>query len=258
MRTIAGLAFALIGGIALGSPAKAAEVKVLSAGVMKEVILTLKPEFEREAGYKLTVDVAPAGTLARRIEAGEPFDLVVVPRRRIEGLIEKGKVSAGSRTDLAGVGIGVVVKAGAPLPDISTVEAFKRAVLAAKSIAHTDPAAGATSGIYLAGLFRKLGIADEVNAKVTLVPGGSSAPLVARGEVELAVQQASEILNVPGTAYAGPLPPEIQNITVYSGGIGAKAQEAAAAKAFLAILSGPRAARLLKPHGLEPVRRTKK
>ena len=222
---------------------------------MKDVVLALRSEYEKESGNKVTVDVAPAGTLAKRIEDGEAFDLVAVPRSVLDRLSGAGRVESASRIDLAGVGVGVAVKAGAPLPDLSTVEAFKRTVLAAKSIAHTDPAAGATSGIYLAQLFGKLGIADQVKPKTTLVRGGSSADLVARGEAELAIQQASEIVNVPGTVYAGPLPKEIQRITVYSGGIGTQAREKAAARAFLALLAGPGAAKLLQPHGLEPVER---
>jgi molybdate transport system substrate-binding protein len=256
MRFIRPLSFCLLFSAFPFSPVHAAEVKVLSAGVMKEVVLTLRSEYEKESGNKVTVDVAPAGTLVKRIEGGEAFDVVVVPRGRLDRLSKDGKVESASRVALAGVGVGVAVKKDAPLPDISTVEAFKRTVLAAKSIAHTDPAAGATSGIYLTQLFEKLGIADRVKPKTTFVRGaGSSADLVARGEVELAVQQASEIVNVPGTVYVGPLPREIQRITIYSGAISANAHEKEAAKAFLSLLAGPRAARLLKPHGLEPAGR---
>jgi len=253
MQAIWGWLGSLIFGLILDQAAHAAEIKVLTAGVMKEIILLLKPKFEKQSGHNLTVNVAPAGTLAKRIEAGEVFDLAVITRPAIEILIEKGKIAAGSRTDLAGVGIGVVVKTGAPLPDISTGDSFKRSVLAAKSLTHTDPAAGATSGIYLAKLFERLGIADQVKSKVILVPGGSSALLVARGEVELAIQQISEIFTVPGTTYVGPLPAEIQNITVYSAGVSTNTQQADAARAFIRILTGPEVAGMLKPHGLNPV-----
>jgi molybdate transport system substrate-binding protein len=254
MRFKSGIVSAVvIFSLAASHTANAAELKVLSAGVMKEVILALVPEYEKKTGNKVVVDVAPAGTLAKRIEAGEAFDVAVITRPVIDSLVEKGKIRSGSRADLACVGVGVAIKEGAPRPDISTPNAFKRTVLAAKSVAHTDPAAGATSGIYLVKLFEKLGIADQVKQKATLVPGGSSAVLVARGEVELAVQQTSEIMNVPGTTYVGPLPAEIQNITIYVAGIGANARDADAAKAFIGLLTGPEAARLLKPHGLEPV-----
>jgi molybdate transport system substrate-binding protein len=233
--------------------AHATELKVLSAGVMKDVVLTLRPQYEKESGNKLVVEVAPAGTLARRIEGGESFDVVVVPRAVLDRLSEAGKIESTSRVDLAAVGVGVAVKEGAPRPDISTVEAFKRALLAAKSIAHTDPAAGATSGIYLTQLFEKLGIADRLKPKIRLVRGGSSAELVVRGEAEIAVQQASEIVNVPGTVYIGPLPREIQRISVYGAGIATNVRDKEAAKALIALLTGPAAARLLKPHGLDPV-----
>jgi len=252
MRPRAGIAAVVILGLAMNHAANAAEVKVLSAGVMKEIIVALIPEFEKQTGHKVMLDVRPAGTLARRIEAGETFDLAVITRPVIESLIEKGKVVSGTRVDLAGVGIGVAMREGAPRPDISSADAFKRTLLAAKSVAHTDPEVGATSGVYLAKLFEKLGIADQVKQKIILVRGGSSALLVASGEVELAVQQISEILNVPGTVYIGPLPAEIQNITVYSAGIGTKARESDAAKTLINLLTSPEAMRFLKSHGLEP------
>jgi molybdate transport system substrate-binding protein len=258
LRPVIRLAFGLLLGVALHQAAHAAEVKVLTAGVMKDVVLTLKPQFEKQTGHRLVVDVAPAGMLASRIETGEAFDLAIITRPVIDSLIENGKVARNSRTDLAGVGIGVVVKEGAAVPDISSVDAFRRTLLAATSVAHTDPAAGATSGIYLAQLFEKLGIADQVKAKVTLVRGGSSAPLVASGKVEIAVQQISEILNVPGTRYVGPLPPAIQNVTIYSAGINTEAREGNAATEFVGLLTGPEAIRLLKPHGLEPIGTHKK
>ncbi|HVT56132.1 MAG TPA: molybdate ABC transporter substrate-binding protein [Xanthobacteraceae bacterium] len=237
----------------LFSSARAAELKILSAGVMKDVVLTLRLQYEKESGNKLVVDIAPAGTLARRIEGGEPFDVVVVPRAVLDRLSKAGKIESASRADLAAVGVGVTVKEGAPRLDISSVEAFKRALLAAKSIAHTDPAAGATSGIYLTQLFEKLGIADQLRPKIRLVRGGSSAELVARGKAEIAVQQASEIVNIPGTVYVGPLPKEIQRISVYGAAISASASDKKAAQALIALLSGPAAARLLQPHGLDPV-----
>ncbi len=253
MRFKAIIAASAVLGLGLNHVANAADVKVLSAGVMKEIILELVPEYEKRTGNKVTVDVGPAGTLAQRIEGGEAFDLAVITRPLIENLTEKGKIQSGSRTDLAGVGVGVVIKEGTSRPDISSPEAFKQTVLAAKSIAHTDPAAGATSGIYLVKLFERLGIADQVKQKVTLVRGDSSALLVARGEVELAVQQTSEILNVPGTSYVGPLPAEIQNITIYSAGIATNTHQADAARALINLLSGSAAVRLLSAHGLEPV-----
>jgi molybdate transport system substrate-binding protein len=231
--------------------AVAAEVKVLTAGVMKEVILALIPDFERAHGYKVTLDNDTAGALSRRIEGGEAVDLAVITVSVIDGLIGKGKLAPG-RTDLATVGIGVVVKEGGPFPDISSVDAFKRLLLAAKSIAQVDPASGGTSGVYLMNLYERLGIADQIKPKLVLVQGGSSAPLVTMGEAEIAIQQISEIIAVPGVAFAGPLPKEIQNITVYSAALGAQAKEPEAARALMTLLRGTQAVSLLRSKGMAP------
>jgi molybdate transport system substrate-binding protein len=170
----------------------------------------------------------------------------------VNDLTAKGKFVPGSRLNLARVGVGVVVKEGAPKPDIASVEAFKQALLAAKSVAYIDPAAGGSSGIYVAGLLDKLGIAAEVNAKARLIHGGAVAEHIAKGEAEIGVHQISEILPVKGIALVGPLPAEIQNYTVYAAGLGANAKESDAAKALLKALSGPAAADVLKAKGMEP------
>jgi molybdate transport system substrate-binding protein len=231
--------------------AAAAEVKVLTAGAMKEVILALVPDFERATGHKVMLDNDTAGALLHRIEGGEAVDFAVITAPVIDALIGKRKL-APARTDLANVGIGVAVKEGAPLPDISSVDAFKRLLLAAKSIAQVDPASGGTSGIYLAGLYERLGIADQIKPKLVFVHGGSSAPLVAKGEAEIAIQQISEIIAVPGVAFAGPLPKEIQNITTYSAALGAHAKTPEAANALIARLRSAQAAAQLRSSGMEP------
>jgi molybdate transport system substrate-binding protein len=243
--------FAAFFSLALSHAAAAAELKVLTAGAMKETILALVPDFERPTGHKVMLDNDTAGALSRRIEGGEAVDLAVNTAPVIDGLIGKGKLAPG-RTDLATVGIGVVVKAGAPLPDISSLDAFKRLLLAAKSITQVDPASGSTSGVYLAGLYERLGIADQIKPKLVLVHGGSSATLVAKGEAEIAIQQISEIVTVPGVAFAGPLPTEIQNTTTYSAAIGANAKERDAASALISLLRGAQAASLLRAKGMEP------
>ena len=145
-----------------------------------------------------------------------------------------------------------MVKDGTPKPDISSVEAFKQALLAAKSVAYIDPASGGSSGIYVAGLLDKLGIADEVKPKAKLIQGGYVAELIAKGEAELGIHQISEILPVKGIMLVGPLPAEIQNYTVYAAGLGANAKQAEAAKALIKALSGPAAAEVLKSKGMEP------
>ena len=243
--------FALIFALAFSHAVAAAEVKVLTAGAMKEVILALVPDFERATGHKVMLDNDTAGALSRRIEGGEAVDFAVITAPVIDALIGNGKL-APTRTDLANVGIGVAVKEGAPLPDVSSVDAFKRLLLAAKSIAQVDPANGGTSGIYLAGLYERLGIADQIKPKLVFVHGGSSAPLVAKGEAEIAIQQISEIIAVPGVTFVGPLPKEIQNITTYSAALGANAEEPEAARVLIALLRGTQAAALLRSRGMEP------
>jgi molybdate transport system substrate-binding protein len=170
----------------------------------------------------------------------------------VDDLTKKGKFVAGSRKNLARVGVGVVVKEGAPKPDIGSVDAFKKALLAAKSVAYIDPAAGGSSGIYVAGLLDKLGIAADVKAKAKLIPGGAVAEHIARGEAELGIHQISEILPVKGVTLVGPLPADIQNYTVYAAGLGANAKESAAAQALLNALSSPASGEVLKSRGMEP------
>jgi molybdate transport system substrate-binding protein len=251
MHIIRPIFFGLIFSLALAHGAAAAEVRVLTGGAMKEAILAVAPDFERATGHKVVLDNDTAGALARRIEGGETVDLAVVTAPVIDGLIGKGKLAPG-RTDLATVGIGVAVKEGAPLPDISSVDAFKRLLLAAKSIAQVDPASGGTSGIYLAGLYERLGIADQIKPKLVFVHGGSSAALVAKGEAEIAIQQISEIIAVPGVRFAGPLPQDIQNVTTYSAALGVDAKEPDAARALIALLRGAQAASVLRLRGMEP------
>jgi molybdate transport system substrate-binding protein len=240
--------------MAAGAPrgAAGAEIKVLTAGAFKQVLLALLPDFERTSGHKVTVENDTVGALTKRIAGGEAFDLAVLTPKAVDDLAKEGKFAAGSRANLARVGVGVVVKDGTPKPDISSVAAFKQALLAAKSVAYIDPAAGGSSGIYVAGLLDKLGIAGEVKPKAKLIPGGAVAEHVAKGEAELGIHQISEILPVKGVTLVGPLPAEIQNYTVYAAGIGAHAKESDAAKALLKTLTSPAAAEVLKSKGMEP------
>ncbi|HXE86829.1 MAG TPA: substrate-binding domain-containing protein [Hyphomicrobiaceae bacterium] len=236
---------------AFSQPTLAADIKVLTAGAMRGVLAELLPRFETDTGHKVSLDNATAGMLAQRIEAGEAFDVAVITPKVIDGLIGKGKIAPGSRVDVAKVGIGVAVKAGAPLPDIATVEAFRRTLLAARSVAYIDPKAGGSSGIYFDGLLDRLGIAGEVRPKARLKQGGYVADLVASGEAEVAVHQISEIVPVKGVVLVGPLPAEVQNFTTYTAAIGADAKDAAAAKALVDRLAGPAAGPILKTKGME-------
>ena len=252
MRTVLlGLAMVLM---AAGGPREAAgaEIKVLTAGAFKQVLLALVPDFERATGHKVTVQNDTVGALTKRIAGGEAFDLAVLTPKAVDDLAKEGKFVAGSRANLARVGVGVVVKDGTPKPDVASVAAFKQALLAAKSVAYIDPAAGGSSGIYVAGLLDKLGIAGEVKPKAKLIPGGAVAEHVAKGEAELGIHQISEILPVKGVTLVGPLPAEIQNYTVYAAGLGAQAKEGDAAKALLKTLTSPAAAEVLKSKGMDP------
>jgi molybdate transport system substrate-binding protein len=238
-----GLAFALASSallLAAGvESAAAAEIKVLSAGAMKSLVTELGEAFKEETGHTLTMTFDTAGAQSKRLAGGEPADVVVLTDTVIEQLAGQGLVVAGSRADIARVGVGVCVRDGAPRPDIATPEALKQALLATKSLAYLDPASGATSGIHFAGVLRRLGIAAEVKDKAVLVPGGYAAEVVARGEAEMCVHQISEILPVKGVTLVGPLPRELQKVTIYSGGLAARAAQPEAARAFLAFLTRP-------------------
>jgi molybdate transport system substrate-binding protein len=229
----------------------AADIKVLTAGAMRGVIDVLVPEFEKETGHRVAVENATAGVLAKRIESGEAFDVAVITAPVVDDLIRKGKIAAGGRVDLAKVGMGVAVKEGAPIPDIGTVEAFKRVLLNAKSVAYINPKAGGTSGIYFDKLLERLGIADQVRPKAKLKEGGYVADLVASGEAEIGVHVISEIVPVKGVTLVGPLPAEIQNVTVYAAGVAAGSKNPEAGKAFVQVLAGPASASVLNAKGME-------
>jgi molybdate transport system substrate-binding protein len=234
--------------------AQAAEVKVLTAGAYKSVLLAVAPAFEQASGHKLVIDNDTAGALTRRVNQGEAFDLLVLTAGPLQQLAQAGQVNAagaGAPLPLARVGIGVAVKEGAPRPDISSVAAFQRALLAARAISTVDPAAGGTSGIYLWKQFEAWGIAAQLRPKAVLVPGGLAAARVASGEAEIAVQQMSELLVVPGVVVVGPVPAEMQNYTVYAGAVSARAKEAAAAQALLQFLAGPEARAVLAGKGMD-------
>jgi molybdate transport system substrate-binding protein len=229
--------------------AHAAEVKILTAGAMKAVVLELVPAFEKETGHKAVVDNDTAGGLVKRIEGGEAFDLAIITPGAIRELGTKGKVAAGA--NVARVGVGIVVKEGALAPDVSTVGAFKKALLAAKTVAYIDPASGGSSGIYLTGLFDKMGIAADIKPKAKLKKGGYVADLVASGEAELGLHQISEILPVKGVKLVGPLPAEIQNYTTYAAAVGKDAKQPDGASAMLKLLTGAPAEPILKARGME-------
>lgn len=252
MRRPALCLLACLASFAVGAPmASAAEIKLLTAGAMRAVVVAVLADFEKETGHKVSLDNDTAGGLSKRIDGGEAFDVAIITPAVVDDLAKKGRIVPGSRIDLAKVGMGVAIKEGAPAPDIGTVDAFKRTLLAAKSVAYIDPKAGGSSGIYFDKLLDRLGIADQVRPKAKLKAGGYVAELVASGEAEIAIHQISEIMPVKGVTLAGPLPAEIQNSTVYAGGIGAAAKDGAAAKALLAFLAGPAIDPILKSKGMQ-------
>jgi molybdate transport system substrate-binding protein len=222
----------------MASPAEAAELKVFSAAAVKLVVSDLADAFRQETGHTVRFTFDTVGAV-RQKAAAEPADVLIVTDAALDDLARQGIVVAGTRTDIARVGVGVAVKQGVPLPDISTPEALKQTLLAVKSLVYVDPARGATSGIHFAGVLARLGIADAVKDKTLLWPGGFAAEAVAKGQAELCVNQISEILPVPGVTLVGPLPKDLQKVTTYSGGLGARSAAPDAARALLAFLVRP-------------------
>ncbi len=234
--------------------AAAADIKVLTAGAFKQVLVAVQPDFERRTGHKLLVDNDTAGALQRRIAGGEAFDVVVSSPASLQPLRQSGRIADAAPRPLARVGIGVAVQAGAPQPRIGTVDEFRQALQDAKAVAMIDPAAGGSSGIYLTQLFERWGIAPQVRAKAVLVQGGLVAERLVDGKADLAIHQVSEILAVPGATLVGPLPEEIQNYTVYAGALAPQPRDAAAARELLDALAAPAIEPPLRAKGMEPAR----
>lgn len=234
--------------------AGAAEIKVMSSAGFKAAYLELAAEFERATGHKIVNAWGPSmgGTpqaVPNRIARGEPVDVVIVVGEALDKLIEDGKVVASSRSDLARSLIGAAVRAGAAKPDIGSVEAFKRTLARAKSIAYSDSA----SGVYIETvLYKKLDISDEIRAKSKMIPAEPVGEIVARGEAELGFQQMSELMPITGIDVLGPIPAEIQKVTVFSAGLAAGAQEPEAGVALIKFLSAPAAAPFIRKSGMEP------
>jgi molybdate transport system substrate-binding protein len=219
--------------------ARAEEVVVFSAGAVRAIVTELSQAFRQETGHTVTLSFGTVGVTRKKLASGEPVDVVIMTDVAIDDVAKQGGVVAGSRADIARTGMGVGVREGAPRPDISTSEAFKRMLLSAKSIVYVDPAQGATSGIHFASVLDRLGIAEAVKGKAQLVPGGYPAEKVATGEAEVVVHQISEIVPVKGVVLVGPLPPDLQKVTVYSAGLATRSARPEAARAFMAFLTRP-------------------
>jgi molybdate transport system substrate-binding protein len=231
-----------------------ATIKLLCTTALKTTIDELSPQFERETGHKLAPVYGPSAQLTKRLTAGEPADVVILTGPGLEEMIRLGKVVAGSRLDIASSETMVAVKEGTPKPDISTVEKFKQAMLAAKSIAISGPGSGA-SGAHVAKVFEQLGIADAVKSKTVLGPGGPAGLIgnyLMRGEAEIGMQQDAELMAVPGVDIIGPLPPGIGLTTVFAFGTHTGATDGGAGKAVGAFLRAPAAHAAMKAKGLTP------
>jgi len=229
-------------------------VKALISTAVADAMAELVPQFERASGHTLRITYGPTGGLAKRLTDGEAADLIILADTGLDELMKQGKVVPG-RTDFARTGIGVAVRRGAPKPDIASPEALKRALLNAKAVAHTAPAGGGITAMHLLRMFEKLGIAQEVGAKTKLATGGPNgrvSTIVASGEADIGLQQASELMSNPGVDLVGLLPAELQQITIYSAGITANAKEAEAAQAFIRFISAPSAAPIYAAKGLGP------
>ena len=236
--------------LSLPCAASAETLKVLTAGAFKNVLIAMLPQFQA-GGHEVIWETDTVGNLARRVEAGEMFDVLFASPAAMDQLHKSGKV--GSSVDLARVGVGVAYREGAPKPAIGTVEDFKQTLLSAKGVAYIDPASGGTSGIYVDRLIDKLGIGTQVRAKSFLTQGGYSADRVVSGEADVAIQQISELLPVKGVVLAGPLPAEIQSYTIYSGVIATGTAKAATAQALIALIESSAGDSVITAKGMEPI-----
>ena len=252
MTTLVLLAAMRIAGIA-----NAADIKVLSSGSLKLALPQLIADFQKSSGNTVTTTYGPAGAMTNLVKKGDAADVAIVSRSQLEGLESQGKVVPGSRVDIAGSALGIAVRKGAAKPDISSVEAFKHALLSARAIGYRDPATGSLSGTYTAGLLERLGIAQDLKPKTRLDNSDGENPenvfrALAIGEIEIQIGQISEIVIAPGIDLVGPLPAEIQNVSWLAAGLltTSKAQETATA--FIRYISSAPAVAVFKANGFQP------
>jgi len=240
--------------LAATATAHAAEINAFISTAIKAATDELLPPFERANGHTIRASYAPSGALIPRFDRGEPVDVFLTDSAAIDELIKRDKVVAG-RTDLARTGIGIAVRKGAPKPDVSSPEALKRALLAARTVAHAAPAGGSITAAHIERVFQRLGIAAEVTPKVKLAAGGPNGRvrvLVSSGEAEIGLQQVSELMSNPQVEVIGTVPAQLQLTTTYSAGVTTSAREAEAARALIKALTAPSAAAIYKAKGLDP------
>jgi molybdate transport system substrate-binding protein len=240
-------AFALL---AAADAAGAADLKVFSTTAFTEIWQELKPKFEAR-GHKLELVLQPSGAIGKRIAGGEAGDAIVSTAAGVEALEKSGKIASGTTRVLASSGMGVAVLKGAPKPDISTPESFRNALLAAKSVAYSDPAGGGASGAVFAKVLKDLGIAEAVNAKAKLGRGISNAEFVIKGESDIAVQQIPELMTISGVDIVGPFPPALQTVTGFATAVLSSSTNPAAAKALVEFLASAETLALLKSRGFD-------
>ena len=249
------LALGILSAFLLAGAASAAEVRVMISGGLTAAYKVLVPEFERATGHTVLTAYGPSmGTTTNaipvRLERGEPADVLIMVGYALDDLASKGKVISDSRVDLVKSPIGVAVKSGTPKPDISTADAVKRALLAVKTIAYSDSA----SGVYVSTeMFGKLGIADEMKDKARKIPATPVGEIVARGNAEIGFQQISELKPVEGIDIVGPLPDELQKVTIFSAGIAGVSKEPDAGKALIKFLASPAARAEIVKSGMDPI-----
>jgi molybdate transport system substrate-binding protein len=233
--------------------AHAAELKVLATGSMAEPLKELAEGFTHDTGHTVTFSLGTTGVVMNKLKGGEKADVIVISVEAADSLEKDGRLLTASRADVANSLLGVAVKAGAPSPDISTSDAFKNAVLAARSISYPDPKLGATSGVYIESLFAKLGIAQVAKAKATVKPiGAEVAEVVAKGDIELGLTFLSELVPNKGVKIVGPFPDAIQNPTLYTAGVMSDSANGQIARAFVAFITSPQSAVKLKAAGVAP------
>jgi molybdate transport system substrate-binding protein len=233
-----------------------ADIKVLSTTAMKTVFEELTPRFERATGHRLNVYLGPSLRLEKQLADGEAADVAIVTASGLKDLVAGGKIVAGSLVDIANSPLGVAVQKGAPKPDISTADAFKRAMLSAKSAAMSKPVGGGQSGVHMAKVFEQLGIADAMRGKSIYGAGGPAGLvglIVLRGEAEIGVQQMAELAGVSGIDIVGPLPPDLQSVTLFTAAIPTSASNAAAGRDLITFLTTTDAKQVIKAKGLDPV-----
>jgi len=245
---IAGMSVAGSGGVA-----SAAEIKCLCPVGMKAVIDDLVPQFERSSGHKVTIEYATAGVIVDRIRKGDSADVTIVTARQNEDLQKQGKIIADSRADVARVGVGVFVRAGSQKPDIRSVEDFKRSLLAANSISYSDPARGGISGIHMASVVERLGIAADMKPKTKVFLNSQVAlEALAKGDAEIGFGLTSDTTATSGVDLVGPLPADVQSFTLYAAGIIAGSKQTEAGRALISYFSTPAGQAVLKAKGFEP------